>query len=180
MLPEDISYFFLQFAQQEIPRPPTFKALKVVECLDFTVSSLLQTCQLLWDKYHQCCSLIIIISTIAFLVPHLHLHVLTISAVLLKILQWLPLNSEQNLNANAGMISLLLPFQPHPVPPLAHQALYVLLAFSNLKYVYFISPVSHYACFLLVITGQLLLSFSISDKMSFSWKWDVRECIGSL
>lgn len=40
-------FFFLQSTQQEILIPPIPKAPKVVECLNSTVSSFWQTCQLL-------------------------------------------------------------------------------------------------------------------------------------
>lgn len=59
-----------------------------MKCCHSTVTSFLQACQLLWDKYRLLCRLLIItLPSSEFLVPYPHLQ-----AFLLKFLQWLPLN----------------------------------------------------------------------------------------
>lgn len=146
--------FFLGICSPRDPQSPTLKVPEVLESSDSTVSPLLQICRFLWDQGRQFCNLVIIISSIVCLLPRPHLHVLTILAILLKILQWLLLNPEQNLSINGRTTCLLCPYL---VSLLVHQALDRLSVLQSLKYTHFISLWSHCADFLLLITGQMLL-----------------------
>lgn len=83
-------YYFPAVCSKEIPNSPTLKAPEVMKCCH-------STCQLLWDKFRLLCSLLIItLPSSEFFVPYPHLQVLMISAFLLKILQWFPLNTKPN------------------------------------------------------------------------------------
>lgn len=103
LVPQRYISFFLQSTQQEILIPPILKAPKVVECLNSTVSSFWQTCQLLWENTFGfiISSSLLLSLRWGFLIPtFMHWW---FQLCYLKFFSGFPIYCEQNPNLNFGM-----------------------------------------------------------------------------